>query len=473
MSKFNCNLLKSKIESIAKNNINNRNKSKENKLNISTKTLKDSFSYLDEFKESLKKELNIKKVETNIDWHKKNNISSLCTRDFSDNLNGINGNIIKGINIEDIKELKEIYNDLLILFNDIKLDDILINKSKNFDNINKLKILSFHYVKILLNDNFKNVVKLFFDSVEISKFLLYQIYLILSIIYLNQEKLNEYLLLSYKTILLYSLQNFEIVYQIMENNSFFGDNKINKSIFKLNKIIISLLKTLTNVPSNSQILYFISPNKNKSENSGINNLLILLKNNKDLVEKMNIIEEEENKILKNIEESNQRILPQFDSKTYKFSVFLELDETLVHYCEEGDNYYVKVRLGLENFLEYIKSFCEIIIVTTSSKEYSDIIIDNLNKKGNIIKHRIYVEDNLLLNLSKINRDMNKCIFISHESNFMKEPEDNTIILKGFYGDETDNEFIKLEREFKKIEKKEIKDIRIIVKEIKNNIRKEK
>ena len=112
-------------------------------------------------------------------------------------------------------------------------------------------------------------------------------------------------------------------------------------------------------------------------------------------------------------------------------------------------------------------------MTTSSKEYSDIIIDNLNKKGNIIKHRIYVEDNLLLNLSKINRDMNKCIFISHESNFMKEPEDNTIILKGFYGDETDNEFIKLEREFKKIEKKEIKDIRIIVKEIKNNIKKEK
>ena len=116
-------------------------------------------------------------------------------------------------------------------------------------------------------------------------------------------------------------------------------------------------------------------------------------------------------------------------------------------------------------MEYIKSFCEIIIVTTSSKEYSDIIIDNLNKKGNVIKHRIYVEDYNYLDLSKINRDMNKCIFISHEKNFMKEPNDNSLILKGFYGDETDKEFIKLEKEFKKLETKKISDIRNNIKEM--------
>ena len=173
---------------------------------------------------------------------------------------------------------------------------------------------------------------------------------------------------------------------------------------------------MTDVPSNSQIMYFISPVKNNYSNenleereSGLKNLLNLLKKNKDLIEKMSLIEQEELKILKNIEESNQKILPEFDTKKYKLSVFIELDETLVHYCEEGDNYFVRVRLGSENFLEFIKTFCELIIVTTSSKEYSDIIIDNLNKKGDVIKHRIYVEDNILLDLSKINRDMNKCL----------------------------------------------------------------
>ena len=147
MSKLNCNFVKSKIESIAKNPPLNINNSNENKLNISTKTLKDSFSYLEEFKESFKKQLNIKKVETtfmknntNIDWHKNNNISSLLTKGSSGyfNINDSdkenkedniemkqkeklnkkikNENLIKEINIEEINELKEIYNDLFILF---------------------------------------------------------------------------------------------------------------------------------------------------------------------------------------------------------------------------------------------------------------------------------------------------------------------------------------------------------------------
>ena len=507
MSKFNSNFVKSKIESIAKNP-QNRNRLNSNDLTISSKTLKDSFSYLEEFKDSLKNNsnLNIKKSETNytknnlnLNLHK-NNISSLLTKNSSDNLNNLNiinetfkekisnnkmlyDNIIKEINISELSELKEIYNDLFILFNDIKINqtDKDKDKAKNDDDIIKIKILALHFIQILLNDNIKKLLQIFFDSNEINKFFLYQIYLILSIIYFDEKKLSEYLLLSYKTILLYSLQNFEIISQILEKFSLSQEDKINKNIFILNKIIISLLKTLTNVPSNSQIMYYISPERNsrKIENSkdnidekesGINKLLILLKNNKDLKEKISVIENEENKILQNIEASNQKLLPEFDSKKYKYTIFIELDETLVHYCEEGENYFVKVRLGSESFLEYIKTFCEIIIVSTSSKEYSDIIIDNLNKKGDVIKHRIYVEDNMLLDLSKINRDMNKCFFISHEANFMKEPEDNSIILKGFYGDETDKEFIKLENEFKKIEKIENnKDIKEIIKEIQNNL----
>ena len=491
MSKFNFNLVKAKIESIAKNPLN-KNGMKENKLNISSKTLKDSFSYLEEFKQSLKKELNIKKSETNYLEKEKiinraknnnNNSSSLRTKESSCNINGINESykdIIKQIKIEDMLELKEIYNDIFILFNDIKLNDSSFDKTKNIDNIKKLKILAVHHIKIFFSENFKNVTKIFCDSIEINKFILYQIYLILSIIYMNIEQINEYSLLSYKTIILYSLQNFEIIYKILENISLIEDKKINKNIFVLNKIIISLLKTLTAVPSNSQIMFYISPIKNKcteenqDENeSRINNLLILLKKNKDLTEKIDVIEKEESEILKRIEASNQKILPEFDSKKYKLTVFIELDETLVHYCEENDNYFVKVRLGSENFLEYIKSFCEIIIITTSSKEYSDIIIDNLNKKGNVIKHRIYVEDYNYLDLSKINRDMNKCIFISHEINFMKEPQENSLILKGFYGDETDKEFIKLEKEFKKLETKKIDDIRNNIKEIQKIFNQEK
>ena len=205
MSKFNCNFVKSKIESIAKKN---KNTLKENNLTLSSKTLKDSFSYLEEFKESCKNDLNIKKAETNYTTNnqnlniRKNNVSSLLTKHSSGNLNNSNesnkekmvnnkmiyDNIIKGINIDELNELKEIYNDLFILFNDIKINET--DKSKNDDEIKKIKILSFHYIKILLNDNIKKVLQIFFDSTEINKFFLYQIYLVLSMIYLNITKLN-------------------------------------------------------------------------------------------------------------------------------------------------------------------------------------------------------------------------------------------------------------------------------------------
>ena len=474
MSKINHNLLKAKIELIA-NNPKNKNKIKSNELNISSKTLKDSYSYLEECKQSLNKDIKIKKAETNIINFRNNNNSILKIKELSNNEIK---KIIKELNIDELNELKEIYNDLFILFNDIKF--ISDKKLQNSDIIIKLKILSNHFIKILLNDNLKKIIELFYESIEINKFFLYQIYLILSIIYLNQDNLQEYLLLSYKTIILYSLKNLENILQLLESYNIFGNIKINNNILILNKIIISLLKTLTKIPSNSQILYYITPfinndkenisnNINEKDLSGINHLLFLLKNNKDLINKMNIIDEEETKILKNIELLNNKILPKFDSKKFKYSIFIELDETLVHYCEEKDNYFVKIRYGVENFLEFIKSFCEIIIISTSSKEYSDIIINNLNKNENIINYRIYTEEHNLLNLSKINRDINKCIFISHKKNFFQEPNDNSIILKGFYGDENDKIFIKLQNEFKKLENKENNDIKNFVKNLKNII----
>lgn len=321
--------------------------------------------------------------------------------------------------------------------------------------MNQSKILSFHYVKILLSENMENITKIFYNSIEINKFLLYQIYLFISIIYLDEEKLNEYLLLSYKTILLYSFQNFENIYKILTDFSQFYENKkISNKISILNKIIISILKTLTKIiPSNSDIMYYISPVKDIEINinednmidqriSGINNLLKLLKENKDLNQKLIDIEmkeiqlmesnynndngikgnnyiPEDNKNGENItgdseaeyeDESNTEniktvlILPDMDITKFKYTVLFQLDETLVHYCEENDNYFVKVRFGAENLIEYIHNFCEVIIVSTSGIEYSDIIANNLSKNRGLISHRIYTEEYENVDLSEINRD---------------------------------------------------------------------
>ena len=575
MSKSKIELLKSKIEPKAKNISkekenkkekylipkNMEEESKQNHLNVSSNTLKDSLSILEEFKNSLYPNLNIKKLETNyyknyqnINLYKRNNLSSFCTKGTtsSDNINrnssdlcqedkiitdnkkiksNLNNTIcakhrkeeiipydenkiinylFNKINIEQIKELKNIYEQLIRIFNNIKNISKKEEKEKSnnnksnsdYNNINvniyNSKILSFQYIKALLSKNIEYFTKIFYNSIEINKFILYQIYLFLSLIYLKEEKINEYLLLSYKAIILYSSKNFDNILKIITDFTLFNDEKINKNIILLNKIILSILKVLTDIPSNQQILFFINPinyiieNNNYNSDlediiekriSGINNLLILLKENKDLNEKLLQIEKNEvvlvdrnDKIDKcEVEEATlnknenelknteiEKILPDFDVNKYKYSVILELDETLVHYCEENDNYFVKVRFGCESFIKYINNFCEVIIVSTSEVEYSELIIDNLNKNNCLINYKIINDNYKDLDLSKINRDMKKTFFICHKENFLNAPKSNIIKLKEFKGEEDDKIFVKLNEEFQKIEGNKIDDIRNII-----------
>ena len=56
---------------------------------------------------------------------------------------------------------------------------------------------------------------------------------------------------------------------------------------------------------------------------------------------------------------------------------LYLDETLVHYIEEGHLSYVKVRNGTENFIQQISKFYEIIIFTASTSNYCDYILNHI------------------------------------------------------------------------------------------------
>ena len=169
-------------------------------------------------------------------------------------------------------------------------------------------------------------------------------------------------------------------------------------------------------------------------------------NNIETKELNNIKEEENNNKIND----NKLMLPPMDINKYKYSIAIELDETLVHYCEEGDNYYAKVRFGSENFLKNIKKYFEIIVVSTSGKEYSNIIIDNINKDDNCyVDHRLYTEDFIEgLNLSNINRDLKKIIFVCHDYNFLNAPKDNIILLKEFNGEEDDREILKLYNEIK-------------------------
>ena len=430
-------------------------------------------------------------------------------------------NNVNNINIEILNNLTNIYKNLIELFN-FNMNQYYKNNNKDEDTNNKLKkemnhidtqikILSYKYINFIFSDDMEMLAKLFYSNIEINKYFISQIYLFISFIYLYEESIisNSYLLISCKSIAFYSLLNMENILNIINLPLLLQNEKLLNNLKSINKIIFSILKIINpKVPSNSQIIDFISQNKSKqnitdntnnheSKYSGLLKLIFLLKENDNLNEKLfkiemlklSFIEENvekdnysinnnTNNVLKSnlninnninnssdsydiINQNNNKniiltkknkslLLPPMDTKKYKLSIAIELDETLVHYCEDGDNYYAKVRFGSENFLKNISAYFEIIVVSTSGKEYSNIIIDNINKDDKCyVEQRIYIEDFVDgQNLSNINRDIKKLIFVCHDYNFFDAPKENIILLKEFKGEEEDREIIKLYNELK-------------------------
>ena len=541
------NFLKLKIESIAKKLLNKnknqiinndlKNDISINQLSSDESTIKDSLSEFEDLSKTLNslKTRNYRNKKVNnyfLKNSKQSNFtqshqhSSLCTKmtSLTENNSGtgtldyisknlvdknhkksnelliknIIDNNVNNINLDVLNNLINIYNNLLELFNFNKNCDKneknlnLIAESKNINN--QIKILSYKFIDFIFSNDMELLIKLFYNTIEIHKYFISQIYFFISLIYSEENILtNSYKLISYKSIVFYSLLNLEKIINIVNLPLLLHNDKILSSIKSINKIILSILKIINpKVPSNSQIMDFISPVKlnqtnnnttttNRIKSSGVLKLINLLKVNSNLNEKLfkiemqklsnienntikdnkssnndsknNIEKEQKKELINNTINSeiiNNPILPPMDENKYKYTIALELDETLVHYCEEGENYYAKVRFGSENFLKNISNCFEIIVVSTSGKEYSDIIIDNINKDDKCyVEHRLYTENfKKGLDLSNLNRDVKRLIFICHEYNFLKAPKENIILLKEFKGEEDDREIIKLYNELK-------------------------
>ena len=411
--------------------------------------------------------------------------------------------IIHQNNLDDLNIINIIYKELL---NDFSTTNV---KDKN--DYHKTIILSCEYFKYLFSNKIFIFIKYFNYSIEVNKFFFYEIYTFLTLIYIDENKdLNECSEMGYRTILLYLSQNYEFLLNIMEKVINPSEPKNYKSFKSRNKIIVSILKTLmpkkkirnnsihnynnNEFPSafnNNELLSFdlLKEIENEAKlahtteiknsifkklkkflstiNSN-NNLINKILKNEDKNEFENIIKKHNN-LKKNEIEKKYFSLPDFEGGKFKYSLFIELDETLVHYYEEGNNYFVKVRCGAEEFIKTMSEFCEIIIVSTSSKEYTDVIIMNINKGQNYVSQTIYKElidnDNKILDLNKINRDIKKCIFICHTNQFFNAPKNNIVKLSEFLGEESDKEIIYLELELMKLIINNVDDVSTIIKDL--------
>ncbi|KAM3129455.1 hypothetical protein pb186bvf_018447 [Paramecium bursaria] len=160
--------------------------------------------------------------------------------------------------------------------------------------------------------------------------------------------------------------------------------------------------------------------------------------------------------------------------TQKFSLIIDLDETLVHYKEQADEGQFLVRPYAEQFLIEMSKHFEIIIFTAALQDYADFILDLIDK-DNVISHRLYRQHTTFHNgtfvkdLTKIGRSLKTSIIIDNLAENFQFQSDNGIFIQSWYGEPDDRALYQLAPILRQIVQKKYKDVRQALRQLRDKM----
>ena len=129
----------------------------------------------------------------------------------------------------------------------------------------------------------------------------------------------------------------------------------------------------------------------------------------------------------------------------KLTLILDLNDTLINFkYEENGEGYVRIRPFLFGFLEEIGQLYELIVFTSSEKEYADSVIEAIEHERTYFdyvfyrQHTIIVGNDFVKDLTRIGRPLNSTIIIDNMPQNFKLQKENGILIKPFWGEDSND-----------------------------------
>ena len=369
-----------------------------------------------------------------------------------------NQNISPSINIEDIIILQEKLKDIILALNKTKM---MANECFEFWNYYYNCSIYRQIERLFTNPIESNLVRISINYELISIMVCYDYSFENDILTKSFPMLLDLIKLNYKNLII-------ICEHILSKIS--SESKNNIWVQKL-KNIINSYKKIENIKNNNLPLVELI---NYNTNIIIQNLFFLLKNYKTLrnqyisnilgkiqeqnYEQINLFFREYILRTNNLKGSilasvylrmnskfNTLPAPYVRTKNNKeFSLVLDLDETLVHFKEQvnGGEGILRIRPGINEFLDEVGKYYELIIFTTATQDYADLLIDAIEEDKIYFDHRLYrdhaviIDNDFIKDLNRIGRPLDKIIIVDNMPQNFRLQKENGIMIKAFWGEDS-------------------------------------